>query len=79
MDNIQPLPEKLDSIRNMPRLRSPKEIKRFLGLTGYYRKFVPQFSDMSRPLTKLLAQDQEFVWENQCDISFQMLYIQHQF
>ena len=57
----------------MPKPRSPKEIKQFLGLIGYYRKFVPQFSDMARPLTKLLAHDCEFVWTNQCDISFQML------
>ena len=73
VDGIQPLPEKLESIHNMPKLRSPKEIKQFLGLTGYYRKFVPRFSDMARPLTKLLAHDCEFKWTNQCDISFQML------
>ena len=57
----------------MPKPRSPKEIKQFLGLTSYYRKFVPRFSDMARPLTKLLAHDCEFKWTNQCDISFQML------
>ena len=57
----------------MPKLRSPKEIKQFLGLTGYYRKFILRFSDISRPLTKLLAHDCEFTWNNQCDISFQML------
>ena len=57
----------------MPKPRSPKEIKQFLGLTGYYRKFVPRFSDMARPLTKLLAHDCEFEWTKQCDISFQML------
>ena len=73
VSGIQPLPEKLDSIHNMSRLRSPKEIKQFLGLTGYYRQFVPKFSDMARPLTKLLAHDCEFEWTNQCDISFQML------
>ena len=73
VNRIQPLPEKLGSIHNMPKPRSPKEIKQFLGLTGYYRKFVPRFSDMARPLTKLLAHDCEFVWTNQCDISFQML------
>ena len=49
----QLLPEKLDSIHNiLPKPRSLKEIKQFLGLTGYYRIFVPQFSDMARPLTK---------------------------
>ena len=41
VDGIQPLPKKLDSIHNMPKPRSPKEIKQFLGLTGYYRKFIP--------------------------------------
>ena len=49
VSSIQPLPEKLESIRSMPKPRSPKEIKQFLGLTGYYRKFVPRFSDMARP------------------------------
>ena len=73
VSGIQPLPGKLDSIHNMPRPRSPKEIKQFLGLTGYYRKFVPRFSDMARPLTKLLAHDCEFELTKQCDISVQML------
>ena len=73
VNGIQPLPKKLDSIHNMPKPMSPKKIKQFLGLTGYYRKFIPRFSDMARPLTKLLAHDCEFVWTNQCDISFQML------
>ena len=39
---IQPLPKKLESIRNMPAPKNPKEIKQFLGLAGYYRKFVPR-------------------------------------
>ena len=60
VNRIQPLLKKLDSICNMPKPRSPKEIKQFLALSGYYRKFVPQFSDMARPLTKLLAHDCEF-------------------
>ena len=70
---IQPLPKKLDSICNMPKPRSPKEIKQFLGLTSYYRKLDPRFSDMARPLTKLLAYDCEFPLTKQCDVSFQML------
>ena len=73
VSSIQPLREKLDSICNMPKPRSPKEIKQSLGLTSYYREFIGQFSDMARPLTKLLAHDCKFVWTNQCDISFEML------
>ena len=52
-EGISPLPNKLDSIRHMPVPNSVKEIKQFLGLTGYYRKFVPRFADISRPLTTL--------------------------
>ena len=73
VDTMHPLPETLDSICDVLKLRSPKEIKQFLGLTGYYRKYVPRFSDISRPLMKLLANDWEFNWDNTCDISFQML------
>ena len=40
-EGIQPLPEKLESIAKMPAPRIPKEVKQFLGLVGYYRKFVP--------------------------------------
>ena len=50
---FEPLPEKLESIRNMPVPHTAKEVKQFLGLIGYYRKFVPRFADISRPLTKL--------------------------
>ena len=70
---IQPLPEKLDTIQNMPHPRTTKEIKQFLGLTGYYRKFVPHFSEISRPVVKLTAKDTAFEWTPQCQLSFEML------
>ena len=41
-EGFTPLPEKLESIRKMPRPKTPKEVKQFLGLIGYYRKFVSQ-------------------------------------
>ena len=50
-DEIRPLKDKLDTIRDMPAPRNSKEVKQFLSLVGYYRKFVPQFADLSRPLT----------------------------
>ena len=61
-EGIHPLPEKLDTICNMPKPRNPKEIKQFLGLCGYYRKFVPHFSDISRPLVKLMGHEVEWNW-----------------
>ena len=72
-DGIQPLPEKLESIRDMPAPRNPKEIKQFLGLAGYYHKFVPRFSDLSRPLTWLTHKDVLFEWTKECQAVFQML------
>ena len=52
-EGIEPLPEKLESIKEMPPPTTPKEVKQFLSLIGYYRKFVPRFADIARPLTNL--------------------------
>ena len=72
-DAIQPLPEKLRSIRNMPPPRSPKEVKQFLDLAGSYHKFVPWFSDLSRPLTRLTRKDVLFKWTKKCQACFELL------
>ena len=50
-NGISRLPNKFDSIKNMLVPKCMKEIKQFLGVTGYCRKFVPRFADISRPLT----------------------------
>ena len=44
---IIPVPEKLECIQKMPPPKTPKEVKQFLGLIGYYHKFVPRFSDLA--------------------------------
>ena len=72
-EGISPLPNKLDSIKHMPVPKSAKEIKQFLGLTGYYRKFVPRFADISRPLTTLMKKDMKFEWTSACQKSFELL------
>ena len=72
-DGIQPLPEKLESIAKMPAPKNPKEVKQFLGLVGYYRKFIPRFADISRVLTHLTKKDVEFKWTLECENSFQIL------
>ena len=65
-EGISPLPNKLDCIQHMPAPKNTKEIKQFLGLTGYYRKFVPRFADISRPLTTLTTKDKKFEWTPAC-------------
>ena len=72
-DGFEPLPEKLESIRKMPAPRTAKEVKQFLGLIGYYRKFVPRFADISRPLTKLTRHNVVFEWIDQCSKAFNHL------
>ena len=52
-EGIAPVQEKLESIQKMLPPRNPKEVKQFLGLMGYYRKFVPHFLDLARPLNAL--------------------------
>ena len=72
-EGIQPLPEKLESIAKMPAAKNPKEVKQFLGLVGYYRKFIPQFADILRVLTHLTKKDVEFKWTPECENCFQIL------
>ena len=53
--------------------KSVKEIKQFLSLTGYYRKFVPRFADISRPLTRLTRKETTFNWTPECQKTFELL------
>ena len=72
-DGIQPLLEKLESIAKMSAPRNPKEVKQFLRLVGYYRKFIPRFADISRVPTHLTRKDVEFKWTPECENCFQIL------
>ena len=57
----------------MPVPQNAKQVKQFLGLVGYYRKFVPRFSDIARPLTQLTRKNEGFNWSTECDKCFHML------
>ena len=70
---IEPVPEKLETIKEMPSPTTPKEVRRFLGMVGYYRKFIPKYSDIARPLTNLTRKDMTFEWTEVCQHTFEML------
>lgn len=53
-DGIKPNPTKIEAVKNYPIPKTQKEIKSYLGLLGYYRKFIPDFSKLTKPLTKCL-------------------------
>ena len=66
-------PSKIESVMSWNRPINPTEIRSFLGLAGYYRRFIKGFSQISTPLTKLLRKGVEFVWTAACEKSFQEL------
>ena len=49
------------------------EVRSFLGLAGYYRRFVEGFSKIAAPLTKLTHKNTKYVWTDECEQSFQEL------
>lgn len=60
-DGIKPKPEKLETIKEFPIPQTKKEIKSFLGLLGYYRKFIRDFARITKPLTKQLKGKQKTI------------------
>ena len=57
----------------MPPPTTQKEVRQFLGLAGYYRIFVPKYSDIARPLTDLTKKDTQFNWTERCQQTFDIL------
>jgi hypothetical protein len=66
-------PSKITSILERKAPTNPTEVRAFLGLAGYYRKFVEGFSSIARPMTQLLRKDKKFEWTEKCEQSFQEL------
>ena len=59
---IQPLPSKTHAIQHMNPPTMPKQVRAFLGLVGYYRKFIKGFAKVAKPLTLLTRQQVKFEW-----------------
>jgi len=66
-------PEKVVVVTNWPLPQNVKDVRSFLGLCTYYRRFVPAFADIARPLHKLTEKGQPFTWTKECDSSFHRL------
>ena len=61
-DGVRPDPRKLEAVDKFPRPKNVKNVRKFLGLSGYYRRFIKNFSKIPKPLYKLLQKEVEFIW-----------------
>ena len=66
-------PAKIEAIKNWEAPKTPTEVRQFLGLAGYYRRFIENFSRIAQPLTLLTQKDRKFVWDDQQEKAFQLL------
>ncbi|KAL0533406.1 hypothetical protein IC582_030245 [Cucumis melo] len=66
-------PAKIEAVTSWPRPSTVSEIRSFLGLAGYYKRFVEDFSRIASPLTQLTRKGIPFVWSPACESSFQEL------
>ena len=63
VEGIKPVPAKTEAIRAMHPPVNPKQVHAFLGLVGYYRKFIKNFAKIAKPLTMLTRMDIKFEWK----------------
>ncbi|GJS21663.1 putative reverse transcriptase domain-containing protein [Tanacetum coccineum] len=66
-------PAKIEAIKDWASPKTPTEIRQFLGLAGYYRRFIEGFSKIARPMTKLTQKSMKFEWGEKAEAAFQLL------
>ena len=66
-------PSKIQEVMDWKPPKSIHQIRSFLGLAGYYRRFVPDFSRIAKPMTELLKKGVKFVWDEKCEEAFHTL------
>jgi hypothetical protein len=72
-DGIVMDPEKIEAIREWSAPRNVTEFRSFMGLAGYYRRFIAGFSRIAHPITSLQRKEKKFQWTEECERSFQRL------
>ena len=70
---IQVLDGKVKAVKEFHLPENVKQLRSFLGLTNYYRRFIQGYSTIVAPLTKLTHKNTEFIWSTTCDKSFNEL------
>jgi hypothetical protein len=66
-------PDKVQEVMNWKPPTTVRQIRSFLGLAGYYQRFIPDFSRIAKPITELLKKEAKFVWSQKCEDAFHAL------
>jgi hypothetical protein len=69
-DGISVDPSKVQEVTDWKSPTTVHPIRSFLGLAGYYRRFIPNFSRIAKPMTELLKKGVKFSWDQKCDDAF---------
>ena len=72
-NGLEPLPEKLEAIRNLAPSRNIDKACHILGLLRYYRSFFPAFANITLPITSLLKKNTPFIWSDKCQQALEYL------
>jgi len=64
---------KIQTVKDWPIPKTVTEIKSFIGLAGYYRRFVQDFSKITTPLMKLIRKGKKYIWTKECTAAFVQL------
>jgi hypothetical protein len=72
-DGVSVDPEKVQEVMDWKPPTIVRQIRSFLGLAGYYRQFIPDFSRISKPMTKLLKKGVKYEWSQKCEDAFHTL------
>ena len=73
LGKVAPKQANVEAITTFPAPQNKRGVRRFLGMVGYYRRFVKNFSDLASPLTELLKKDVKFTWNSECQKAFENL------
>lgn len=72
-NGVRPDPQKIIAVKNFPAPRNQKGIRQFLGLAGYYRRFIQDFSKIASPLSNMLKKNATFHWNTEAQEAFNLL------
>ncbi|XP_021724763.1 uncharacterized protein LOC110692087 [Chenopodium quinoa] len=72
-DGVEVDPAKIEAAKGWPTPKTVYDIRSFLGLAGNYRRFVKDFSKISKPMTSLMKKGKKFEWDEKCEEAFQLL------